>query len=263
MSGRKLFGKLIDGINALKSDPEPEEEPAYFCFNEENPETEPGRLWIVTLSAPLTYLQNNFMDSFEIRMSAGECIKSLYNSWDIVSPETARDTLQNLTLRGHRALFPFVMHLVQNVEVSKWPEEAEPFVLALDSETPQHTYDRTISMAFNLHEVTSSLQEDYDIGPIELQRGIQAWDATRAVSLARSCRQAGYLEVNEAWEVCMPFVMTARQSYSNWEQYLQGFIIGRAVWAGLGDHYDELAALNYVFTESSKSPFKNIPWDDS
>ena len=81
-----------------------------------------------------------------------------------------------------------------------------------------------------------------------------AWDYGRAGAVVRDCVQAGYLEEDEGWAFMEIAARNASQIYKNWEDYLAGYVFGRA----LGYHDDSTSiytVLAYLL-DNTNSPYQ-------
>jgi len=108
---KKFLDKAKDVVKTLAAD---------FNVNEENPETDPDKLWAISLSAPIANAGWQFINSLETGMDKASIVDGIGAMWDINSKETAKGTIQWLANGGHRIYYPFVLHLLSKlIQVGK------------------------------------------------------------------------------------------------------------------------------------------------
>ena len=83
-----------------------------------------------------------------------------------------------------------------------------------------------------------------------------AWDYGRTGVIARDSAKAGYLDEDEAWEFMKVAAGNAATVYSDWREYVAGYVCGRALGYGSGST-DIYAVLQYLL-ESKNSPFNEV-----
>ena len=86
-----------------------------------------------------------------------------------------------------------------------------------------------------------------------------AFDAARAVMLARAGLMLGWLEESETWAYLGAVACDVQHTYASWAAYGADFVLSRNVWAGDGgrDVFDEIMQL---LLAKPSSPWRVLPW---
>ena len=83
-----------------------------------------------------------------------------------------------------------------------------------------------------------------------------AWDFGRTAIVARYCAVVEYINEEEAWTFMEDALKLAQNIYSDWKQYLAGYIFGRALGYN-SDSIDSYPAVRYLLSHKN-SPFKDV-----
>lgn len=70
-----------------------------------------------------------------------------------------------------------------------------------------------------------------------------AWDASRAITMARWCAAAGHLSSARAWSWAMDAARRMRAAYRSWDELEQGFVLGEAYFRGTWSTGSDLEAI--------------------
>ncbi len=71
------------------------------------------------------------------------------------------------------------------------------------------------------------------------EKGIEAWDKGREITLLRWGTAIGIIGEKEAYERVAPIVETLKNDYTSWEDYMAHYIIGREYYGlGMADHIE-------------------------
>ena len=97
-------------------------------------------------------------------------------------------------------------------------------------------------------------------------KGLIAWDYCRIVQITGWSYVAGYITIEEAYDICMDACRVIQKTYSSWEDMAEHYIIGYEFWSE-EDRNDESTQayrrnkLNQELLKSKYSPFNTLPWD--
>jgi len=231
-------------------------------INEENPETDPSKLWAISLSAPIANSAWQYINSIETGMDKESLIDGIGDAWNINSKESANGTIQWLAAGGHRIYYPFSLYIYENLKQVEWQEATISHLneQTMDDDSKQDAFNRIMSILNNLKDTLPTLKQEHDIDAAALQRGILAWDAARSVILARQCFDAGLISEDDAWQAILEVVLPVKEAYSSWKEYWQGFILGRTLWSGLNSSYEDMSDEGKTLFKSDSSPFNTIVW---
>lgn len=174
---------------------------------------------------------------FSFSFTAKSILKS---DWGIKNRNTALETLEWLESEGHRK----ELH-----NILKWKDKLKTREIETIKEFLKDAYENDIFVSYYLSEFDS-----FDFDEKELKRsnfykelsynlnfiekfekdipncGILAWDMARYVNLLRMCREAGYINVDECWELLGRVKEECFENIENWTDFAKSFGLGRKYW---------------------------------
>lgn len=216
-----------------------------FNFNDENPETDPHKLWLLNLAGPLANHNWAYVNSLTTGLEKSEILEGIANSWGIDSRDSAIETISWLRDSGHRYFYDI---LVDSIKTGVVP--------STDDKERMDEYSK------NFHESKVLLKMQYKIGQEEIDRGILAWDIGRFAYLVRCCFDAEIISEAEAWDLLNAVKEPVQGIYSNWKDYWNGFMLGRAMWNGVqASGFEEISDEGDKFLDKDNGPFKTVPWN--
>ncbi|MBW3086508.1 hypothetical protein KEM60_02729 [Austwickia sp. TVS 96-490-7B] len=185
--------------------------------------------------------------------SRREAIRVLSGSWGVTSHDEAVSTIQSLVRGMHAPDYELVHPLVLEAVEAEGPR---PLPLPRDNPNParKRHHDlleaaarhRDVSESYYVMAYESWLQAiklgacSHMSGPLPAQ--IRAWDQARAVFVVRASVTAGYLAVEEGWELALATLEQARLYHRNWAQFGRSFVTGYTFWCARGDLAEASAA---------------------
>jgi hypothetical protein len=86
-----------------------------------------------------------------------------------------------------------------------------------------------------------------------------AWDYGRCGYIGRYAAHAGYITEDEAWEHMLTAVRNAEKDYSNWQEYLGAYLIGRYIAYGNKDSEEFNDVLHFLLKNHYHSFYNKIP----
>ncbi|CAN5309894.1 hypothetical protein BH11CYA1_BH11CYA1_50560 [soil metagenome] len=94
------------------------------------------------------------------------------------------------------------------------------------------------------------------------ERGINAWDLCRYISLVRWGYLLGFVNENEAYDLIMPVAIKIQKQYSSWKQMNDEYLIGRKFWAFSQWKRDEAKSnrVTKCLLSVKTSPWVALPW---
>ncbi|MCL2152742.1 MAG: DUF1266 domain-containing protein, partial [Oscillospiraceae bacterium] len=183
-------------------------------FEMVNPDVDPYYLsWALGCSAIIA--TNNRADPHQfgtlIRSPANAAIikTMLSRDWNCGSREDIINTIGQMTDDGHNASFAEAYEIVNSLTKSEY--EA---LLALSSDMDKYMWPLTKS-----------------IGDKWGDKQIKAWDWFRMVHLAGWGYVAGYIQLEEAYELMQPIIDKLRSTFSSWEEACDNYMDGYAWWS--------------------------------
>lgn len=196
--------------------------------------------------------QNSFyIDSLKTGIAPDVLAEMLAEGWSVRTREEAVETIEWLMSDGHRRFYPGVYAII-----SKGQDPAA----AVESLFDEESRGQALSFYNNLKSSMEQLKEDIDSSEADYERGILAWDMSRAVLLARSGCDCGFLTEAEAWEYIKRADAVTRETFSSWKELRQSLIIGRAMWNGYGSHLDGFINISEDLLTKEKSPWMRYPF---
>ncbi|MEA4961719.1 DUF1266 domain-containing protein [Lutispora sp.] len=97
-------------------------------------------------------------------------------------------------------------------------------------------------------------------------KGLIAWDYCRIVQITGWSYTAGYITIEEAYELCMDASRVIQKTYSSWEEMAEHYIKGYEFWSG-EDRNEEFTEVYYrnranqSILKDKNSPFNTLPWN--
>lgn len=191
-----------------------------------------------------------YYDTFETGVWKGKLYTMLSEWYGINSKETAHDTMLRFLNEGHNKEYSFIKkYVVEN-------NEAE------FAQTPEtNDVDRRYYEFFvNLSEAVEVLVTEKVISKKEdlLKIDAYAWDAGRIAYISRACAEMGFLTEKEAWSYIMEAYNKSKAVYKNWEDFGQGYVVGRAMWGGNNGSLGGIININKELLADENSPWKEV-----
>lgn len=194
------------------------------------------------------------VDSLGTGVARARLAGALNDWWNVSTTEQAQSTLGWLLQEGHRASWPYVLHIVSTEPIANWAASVYSLPGPVDRDQVQEYLD-------HLAETLPALQEQGVVeSEADLARGIVAWDMGRAIIVARMCYDCKLITESQAWEVIAYASAATSRELSSWEEVARSTIIGRAMWAGAGEKLDELQEMSIRCLSDSASPWVTTPF---
>lgn len=190
-----------------------------------------------------------FCDSLSTGSSVTDIKENLSDYYGITDRETALETLEWLSTSGHRVYFDLIKGTLSGRETQ-----------IDDSGLDEDDIARIREYISNLLEALDDLicydfiklQQTEDL----YQQSIVAWDMGRLVLVTRCCFDAGYISDEEAWHYIFNAHRLSRESYTSWEDFAGGYVIGRAMWSGNTMSLIGIIGVTQGLLQDDESPWK-------
>lgn len=209
--------------------------------------------WLYALSAPMVALNANSDPSYTSeRFYERPTTVDLEDSWGLHNRHELLEMLRRMTDHGHAA----------DLQPAYWQWER-----CLPSEW-QALLHRLSPQDVALHEFASRTYGECGSG------GIHAWDLGRMGFLLRCSVLNGWLDPLDSLWLHSRLAVRARYYYRSWNQYVAGFLAGRAYWNCLGNSPENLAReldrqggyarnvdITHELFREARSFFAHLPWD--
>lgn len=204
----------------------------------------------------VTCEQNNFYTNSLTTGFDLEAIKEmLADSWGVTDRESALDTIGWLLNEGHRIYYDGLRPLLRNIpDAQKSQRQA---MLAQLFEEPE----KASGFLENLEETEGQLKEEgFVTSEADWDLGILAWDTGRAVTVARTSYDAGYLSDAAAWDAIFYAAQLSFEKFNSWKEFGRSYAIGRAMWSGKGDQLDAIFSIIKGLEKDAESPWVKYPF---
>ena len=205
----------------------------------------PAQAWAYALGAPYHVLHDVPLNALPepVRGNVEPLRTMLSDGWSVNDEESLLNVLNWLGTEGHRK-----GHRLELRRYSVW---------------------RRPSIAARREELRDAGQEDLEalwrIDAIQADtdgmRGADliAFDAARAVMLARSGWLLGWLSEERMWDYLLDIARDVARRFSSWTDYATDFQRSRNMWRGTNarDDFDRTLEL---LLEDKTSPWRRLPW---
>lgn len=191
-----------------------------------------------------------YCDSLDTGADKKEVQHNLADYYGIVDRDTALYTLEWLRTRGYRVCFDAIKQFVSGQSTAI--EEAH---LTEDEKVKTYTYIQ------NLNETIEALIRDKRIQKkADLRmRDIVAWDMGRLVLVTRCCYETEYISEDEAWKYIHRAYKECRDTYLDWKEVADGYILGRCMWGGSNMSLSGIMEIANGLTKDEDSPWRRYP----
>ncbi len=216
-----------------------------------------GAVYAAEGSLPINALTTGF--------DSGTTRSVLAQAWDVSGPGDVEAAFAYLIEGGHRAYYEIVATKVDALYTQKRRDAAQlaaQHEQQVSSEAQSANLDPAKAWLYYQSWGASAGMGGHAELVDPLPRSIAAWDAARVVHLGRLVVDSGYATADQVWPHIANAVEFSRAAHSNWTDFGNAFLVGRAFWrSGLGHAIDNdlapfaLAVDNLLKTAGS-------PWLD-
>lgn len=89
--------------------------------------------------------------------------------------------------------------------------------------------------------------------------GCKGWDIGRAATITGWSALGRYITEAEYWQLMKPMAEQAQRSYSSWQEYADGYELGRLYWAEGAEHKPTADAMTVLLSDPA-SLWVQLPW---
>ncbi|WP_352420586.1 DUF1266 domain-containing protein [Proteiniborus sp.] len=130
--------------------------------------------------------------------------------------------------------------------------------------------------AFNPSQLETIMKKDQEISQIVKfyiknkdklkDKGLIAWDYCRITQITGWSYVAGYISIDEAYDILIDAAKELQKTYSSWEDMSEHYMLGFEFWSGQDKNNEKTEAyrrhqLNQKILKDEKSPFTTLPWN--
>lgn len=209
----------------------------------------------IAIGAPLNSVWSFPINTLRTGASVADMRDILLDAWGVSSPSQARDTLRWLLDEGHRGGFDAVLRVAGDSPGEKSPQELDAAYGPGSSTRLAEPWGHYVAT----HQALRS--RGFLQSPDDLSRGTAAWDWSRAVTVARFALSAELLEEADAWTFVREAGRRSRECFASWDEFLRSYVIGRALWNGMGQLDDPgIAQMIENVRSAPDSPWQMVAW---
>lgn len=245
---------------------------------EEGGASSPEERWLVTLSAPLSAFNGNYVDAVETGQDPDALRDGIASMWGVSDRQSFEQTAQWLVEEGHRDKYRDLWQALQKVDAA---HRSAPlllrsvaslvfpglFMLKLRNELNYQAFaQQTGKSVADIAALMSAyddwmddLRDPLGVQPAEIQ-DLVAWDAVRLASLTRWAVQLGYIERDEFERFASGLAGRVRTAYANWAQVSAAYVAGGLIWKYSDARQEALVRTNAMLLRDARSPYKRVPF---
>lgn len=203
--------------------------------------------WAYALGAPYHVRQGFPVNALPQRTESilREHAPLLKRDWDIEGGEQLLSTLNWLGTEGHRRPLGLALRrycMLPREQIAQRHEE-----LRLKSKEDAQAREELWRL-----EVAQRNTDDI--------RGavLIAFDASRAVMLARYGYLFGWLTERQLWDYVLDVARDVQRRFTSWAEYASDFRLSRSLWAG--SSWDSYDSISKSLLTDARSPWQRLPW---
>ena len=240
------------------------------------PKCSPEEQWLVTLSAPLSAFNGNYVNAVETGQTQDMLRQGVASMWGVEDRASFEQTARWLVEEGHRAKYMGVWRGLVKLDAA---HQAAPlllravasvvfpglFMMKLRSEL---NYEEFASQTGKSVADISALMVSYNdwLGELREPLGVQpaqitdlvAWDAVRLASLSRWGVELGYIDRSEFTGFASQLSGQVRSAYGNWAQLSAAYVAAGLIWNYSEARQEALVRTNAMLITDPRSPYKSV-----
>ncbi|UKS27874.1 DUF1266 domain-containing protein [Paenibacillus sp. HWE-109] len=164
-----------------------------------------------------------FCDSLHTGSDKNEMRRNLADYYGIVDRDTALSTLDWLSSRGHRVYFEAIKQFISGLSTAI--DETD-----LEEEQKVSTYEYIQNLNTSIEDLIKNkhIKKKVDLST----QSVVGWDMGRLVLVTRCCYELAYISEEEAWNYIRKAHRECQNTYLDWKEFADGYIIGRCMWGG-------------------------------
>jgi hypothetical protein len=234
--------------------------------------------WLVTLSAPLSAFNGDFVDAVFTGKEDGDLRDGIAQVWGVHDRATFEETAHRLAQTGQRSAYLPTWHAVGALDAAVQSTPAVLRLLAnsffpaffqikarksLDYRALASQAERPVAAIAQLMAGSQTwvgdLRKHFQVAPSHIT-SLVAWDAVRLASLSRWAVQLGYIERAEFAGFAGALTSQVREAYSNWSQVSAAYIAAGLIWQTSDAREEHLVRTNRMLLSDARSPYRSVPF---
>ncbi len=196
----------------------------------------------LSLGAPVAEEMGFFCDSLTTGEELSVLEDYLQGFFEIEDSASLERTLYELLEHGHQGHYHWILE--------HDPQE-DPAALAPEVEQSIKNYRANLAQGLSTLLAFEMITPETPLAELS----IQALDLAHAVSIVRAGADLHLISTEKAWSILYEILALAQKTYSHWEGYALGYLVGRAMWRGSSSVYPDLVRLVMDCLEAEDSPW--------
>jgi len=244
----------------------------------DDPRCSPEERWLVTLSAPLSAFNGNFVNAVETGQDPEALRDGIASLWGVKDRKSFEQTARWLVEEGHRDKYREVWQALQKLDAA---HRSAPlllrsvaslvfpgfFMLKLRNELNYQAFanqtgksvPEIAALMTAYDDWLGDLRDPLGVPPAEIT-DLVAWDAVRLASLSRWAVELGYIERGEFAHFAGGLAGRVRTAYANWPQVSAAYVAGGLIWKYSDARQEALVRTNAMLLRDARSPYKSVPF---
>jgi hypothetical protein len=241
------------------------------------PDTTAQEAWLVTLSAPLSAFNGDFVNAVPTGKDNDALREGIAQVWDVDDRASFEQKAQWLVEEGQRADYapvwqavlavddavrttnPMVRMLVEGTFPAFFQIKARK---SLDYKALSARSGRSVTELSQVVTLSRSwveeLRKHFKVEPSQLSN-LVAWDAVRLASLSRWAVQLGFIDRAEFARFAGGLKRQVQEAYTDWSQVSAAYIAAGLIWRYSSEREEHLLRTNRMLLKDARSPYGTTP----
>lgn len=234
--------------------------------------------WLVTLSAPLSAFNGDFMNAVPTGKDSDVLRESIAEVWSVHDRASFEQTARWLVEEGQRSAYKPLWKAIAAIDTAT---QETPAVLrmVMDAFFPSF-FQIKARKSLDYRELAAksgkpmaelaqlmtgsqswvdALRKHFKASPDQIS-DLVAWDAVRLASLSRWAVQLGYIERAEFAGFAGGLAKQVREAYTDWSQVSAAYIAGGLIWKYSDAREENLLRTNRMLLSGARSPYRSVPF---
>jgi hypothetical protein len=239
------------------------------------PDATAEEAWLVTLSAPLSAFNGDYVNSVPTGKDDDELREGIAQVWGVHDRASFEEKARWLVQEGQRTVYASVWQAIAAVDDAV--QTTHPLLRALvDTSFPAffqikarksldykalaaqsgHSFSEVSQLVTNSRSWVDELRKHFKVQPAQIA-SLVAWDAVRLASLSRWAVQLGFIDRAEFARFAGGLKPQVQQAYADWAQVSAAYIAGGLVWRYSDEREENLLRTNRLLLSDARSPYRS------